>query len=58
MPLLNYTTKVNVYTTMGEIQAHLVKHGARNIMQDYDDDGRIAAEIPSGSEALLFVTIP
>ena len=43
MPLLNYTTKVNVYTTMGEIQAHLVKHGARKIMQDYDDDGRIAA---------------
>lgn len=43
MPLLNYTTKVNVYTTLGEIQAVLVKHGAKKIMQDYDDDGRITA---------------
>lgn len=43
MPLLNYTTKVNVYTTLGEIQALLVKNGARKIMQDYDNDGRISA---------------
>lgn len=43
MPLLNYTTKINVYTTLGEIQAQLVKHGAKKIMQDYDDDGRIIA---------------
>ena len=43
MPLLNYTTKVNVYTTLGEIQLQLVKHGAKKIMQDYDDQGRIAA---------------
>lgn len=43
MPLLNYTTKVNVYTTLGEIQGQLVKHGAKKIMQDYDDDGRIVA---------------
>lgn len=43
MPLLNYTTKINVYTTLGEIQAQLVKHGARRIMQDYDDTGRLAA---------------
>lgn len=43
MPLLNYTTKVNVYTTLGEIQAELVRHGAKKIMQDYDDRGRIAA---------------
>lgn len=43
MPLLNYTTKINVYTTLGEIQAQLVKHGARKIMQDYDDAGRLAA---------------
>ena len=41
MPLLNYTTKVNVYTTIGEIQAQLVKHGAKKIMQDYDDDSCI-----------------
>ena len=43
MPLLNYTTKVNVYTTLGEIQAQLVKHGARKIMQDYDEAGNITA---------------
>ena len=43
MPLLNYTTKVDVYTTIGEIQKQLVKHGARRILQDYDDDNRIVA---------------
>ena len=43
MPLLNYTTKVNVYTTIGEIQGQLVRHGAKKIMQDYDDDGHISA---------------
>lgn len=43
MPLLNYTTKVNVYTTLGEIQGQLVKHGAKKIMQDYDEAGNIAA---------------
>ena len=40
MPLLNYTTKVDVYTTIGAIQGCLVKHGARKIMQDYDSDGK------------------
>lgn len=43
MPLLNYTTKVDVYTTLGAIQGQLVKHGAKKIMQDYDDKGRISA---------------
>lgn len=43
MPLLNYTTKVNVYATLGEIQGQLVAHGARKIVQDYDDDGHITA---------------
>ena len=41
MPLLNYTTKVDVHTTLGAIQGQLVKHGARKILQDYDDDGHI-----------------
>ena len=40
MPLLNYTTKVDVYTTIGAIQGCLVKHGARKIMQDYDSEGK------------------
>lgn len=43
MPLLNYTTKVNVYTTLGVIQDQLVKHGAKKITQTYDDDGHIMA---------------
>ena len=43
MPLLNYTTKVNVYTTLGEIQGQLVNHGAKKVVQDYDDDGHLAA---------------
>lgn len=43
MPLLNYTTSVNVFKTLGEIQMQLVKHGAKKIMQDYDDDGHISA---------------
>lgn len=43
MPLLNYTTKVDVYATLGAIQGQLVKHGAKKIMQDYDDDGHIIA---------------
>ena len=41
MPLLNYSTKVDVYTTLGAIQGQLVKHGAKKIMQDYDEQGHI-----------------
>lgn len=43
MPLLNYTTKVDVFATLGAIQGQLVKHGAKKIMQNYDDDGHITA---------------
>lgn len=43
MPILNYTTKVDVYTTLGAIQGNLVKHGAKKIMQDYDEQGHISA---------------
>lgn len=57
MPLLNYTTKVDVYTTLGAIQGQLVKHGARKIMQDYDDAGRISAlsfliDTPTGARGI------
>jgi len=34
MPLLN---------TLGQIQGQLVKHGAKKILQDYDDGGRITS---------------
>ena len=43
MPLLNYTTKVDVYTTLGAIQGQLVRPGARKIMQEYDSAWRITA---------------
>lgn len=43
MPIMNYTTKVDVFSTLGEIQGQLVKHDAKKIMQDYDDDGHITA---------------
>lgn len=43
MPILNYTTKVDVYTTIGQIQGMLVKHGAKKILQEYDDNGRMQA---------------
>lgn len=57
MPLLNYTTKINVHVTLGEITAQLVTHGARKIMQDYEADGRISAltfciDTPSGVRAI------
>ena len=32
-----------MFKTLGEIQMQLVKHGAKKIMQDYDDDGNIVA---------------
>lgn len=57
MPLLNYTTKVDVYTTIGAIQGQLVRHGAKKILQDYDDNGRITAlsfliETPAGQRGI------
>lgn len=57
MPLLNYTTKVDVHTTIGEIQRQLVKHGAKRIMCDYDDGCNIVAltfmiNTPSGMRGI------
>ncbi len=39
MPILNYTTTVDVHKTLGEIQGILVNKGARSIMIDYDSVG-------------------
>ena len=36
MAIKNYTTKVDVYTSIGEIQGALARHGAAKIMIDYD----------------------
>lgn len=38
----NYTTKISAAKTVGEIQAILAKHGARQIMFDYSNNGRIS----------------
>lgn len=43
MPLLDYTTSVPVSRTIAQIQAKLVEHGARAVMMEYDDRGRITA---------------
>jgi len=42
-PLLDYTTSVPVSRTVAQIQARLVEHGARAVMMEYDDRGRIKA---------------
>jgi len=36
MPILNYTTQIDSFKTIGEIQKILVEHGAQAIMVDYD----------------------
>ena len=43
MPLLNYTTKINVDKTISEIQSILVKSGAKSILANYGDNGLILA---------------
>ncbi|MBA7506575.1 hypothetical protein ES706_05267 [subsurface metagenome] len=42
-PLLDYTTKVPVSRTIAQIQAKLVEHGARAVLMEYGDAGRIKA---------------
>lgn len=42
-PLLDYTSTVPVSRTIAVIQAKLVEHGARAVMMEYGDDGRIKA---------------
>ena len=54
MAIKNYTSSVDVYTSLGEIQGALASHGARKVMVDYDQKGRpvglmFAIETPVGS---------
>lgn len=37
MAIKNYTSTVDIYTSLGEIQGALAKHGAIKIMTDYSD---------------------
>lgn len=58
MPIKNYTTKVDVYQSLGEIQGALVKNGARKIMIDYDENGNpvgvtFGINTPQGSLGFL-----
>lgn len=53
MPIKNYTSTVDVYTSLGKIQGALASRGARQIMVDYDTEGKpvgvtFAIETPAG----------
>lgn len=57
MPILNYTTTVSIYETIGEIEGKLAKHSAKKIMKEYDNDGEIVAlsfmiNTPGGPQAI------
>lgn len=41
MPIKNYTTNVPAVQTVGEIQGLLASHGARKVMMDYGDNGKV-----------------
>lgn len=43
MSLLNYTTQIDAFKTIGEISKMLAKTGASAVMHDYDDNGAIIA---------------
>jgi hypothetical protein len=58
MLIKNYTTKVDVYQSLGEIQGALAKNGARKIMIDYDENGNpvgvtFGINTPQGSLGFL-----
>lgn len=40
MAIKNYTSSVDAFTSLGEIQGALAKHGARQIMVEYDAKGQ------------------
>ena len=58
MAIKNYTTTIDVYKSLGEIQGALSSHGARKIMIDYDGSGQpigitFGIETPSGPRGFL-----
>ena len=52
MPIKNYTTEIDVYRSLGEIQGALAAHGASRVMVDYDGGAPVsvtfAVETPAG----------
>lgn len=58
MPIKNYTTRIDCYTSISEIQAALAKHGARKIMIDYGESGEpngIAFAIQQSNTYQMFI---
>lgn len=58
MAIKNYTSTVDVYTSLGEIQGALAGHGARQIMVEYDEKGRptgvtFAIDTPAGRRGFM-----
>lgn len=58
MPIKNYTSDVAAYKSLGEIQEALAGHGARQIMLEYDGEGRptgvtFAIEPPGGRRGFM-----
>ena len=58
MAIKNYTTTIDVYKSLGEIQGVLASHGARKIMVDYDEAGlpmgvAFGIETPVGPRGFL-----
>ena len=41
MAILNYTTTIEAYKTVSEIEWILMKHGAKSILKQYGDGGKI-----------------
>lgn len=51
--ILNYTTTIDAYKTVSEIEYILVKHKAKSVLKNYTNDGSIESlsfivEIPTG----------
>lgn len=42
MPIKNYTTKIDAYTSIGEIQGALARSGAKQIMVEYENERPMA----------------
>lgn len=58
MAIKNYTTTIDVYKSLGEIQGALASHGARKIMIEYDDAGlpmgvAFGIDTPAGPRGFL-----
>ena len=44
MPLLNYTTEIDAFKTVAQIQQALAKAGASAVLNEFDDTGNIVAQ--------------